>query len=65
MKLTSLLQLVDKLEQIGKIDNLQQVYGILTPYIFLLWICLATDILQHIPILCSDVVRSVLSDKTQ
>ena len=29
MKLTSLLQLVDKLQQIGKIDNLQQVCGVL------------------------------------
>ena len=28
MKLTSLLQLVDKLQQAGKIDNLQQVCGI-------------------------------------
>ena len=29
MKLTSLLQLVDKLQQAGKIDNLQQVCGVL------------------------------------
>ena len=28
MKLTSLLQLVDKLQQAGKIDNLQQACGI-------------------------------------
>ena len=27
MKLTSLLQLVDKVQQAGKIDNLQQVCG--------------------------------------
>ena len=27
MKLTSLLQPVDKLQQVGKIDNLQQVCG--------------------------------------
>ena len=29
MKLTSLLQLVDKLKQVGKIDNLQQVEAFL------------------------------------
>jgi hypothetical protein len=28
MKLTSLLQLVDKLQQAGKFDNLQQVCGV-------------------------------------
>ena len=28
MKLTSLLQLVNKLQQVGKIDNLQQVCGV-------------------------------------
>ena len=28
MKLTSLLQLVDKLQQAGKVDNLQQVFGV-------------------------------------
>ena len=28
MKLTSLLKLVDKLQQAGKIDNLQQVSGV-------------------------------------
>ena len=28
MKLTSLLQLVDKLQQAGKIDNLQQFCGV-------------------------------------
>ena len=28
MKLTSLLQLVDKLQQAGKVDNLQQVCGV-------------------------------------
>ena len=32
MKLTSLLQLVDKLQQAGKIDNLQQVCGVF-------WLC--------------------------
>ena len=34
MKLTSLLQLVDKLQQAGKIDNSQQVCGVL-------WLCTA------------------------
>ena len=28
MKLTNLLKLVDKMQQAGKIDNLQQVYGV-------------------------------------
>ena len=28
MKLTSLLQLIDKLQQVGKIDNLQQVRNV-------------------------------------
>ena len=28
MKLTSLLQFVDKLQQVGKINNLQQVCGV-------------------------------------
>ena len=29
MKLTSSLQLFDKLQQAGKVDNLQQVFGVL------------------------------------
>ena len=33
MKLTSLLQLVDKLQQAGKIDNLQQAVAFLAAYL--------------------------------
>ena len=32
MKLTSLLQDVDKMQQAGKIDNSQKVYGVLAMY---------------------------------
>ena len=37
MKLTSLLQLVNKLQQAGKIDNLQQAVAFLAVYVTCLW----------------------------